>query len=223
MPPTDPTKPGTGQYYARVSSTDPYAGSPPSPPSKFDFMMQNQPKPPGRFSGQFAWMPKPAKIALLVLGLIFILVILYSLFFGGKATNTDRLTAAMARAQETARVSALVQQQSKNTDTKDLATTVEMSLNSQKQELIKYLGEQKVKVDAKKLAAGLNKTTDSNLEKAQQNNSYDQTYFNYLKSSLASYQTELEMVYRSAGPKLKTTLSADFDSLKTILAAPQLK
>lgn len=185
--------------------------------------MQNQPKPPGRFSRRFAWMPKPAKVALLALGLIFVLVILYSVFFGATKTDTDRLTVAMARAQETARVSALVQQQSKNTDTKDLATTVEMSLNSQKQELIKYLGEQKVKVDAKKLAAGLNKTTDSNLEKAQQNNSYDQTYFNYLKSNLASYQTELEVVYKSAGSKLKTTLSADFDSLKIILTAPQLK
>src|SRR3989344_8800415 len=95
----------------------------PSPaPENFDFMMKEPPNPPGRFSGLFSWMPKPAKIVLAAVGVLFVLVILYAVFFGGKTTNTDQLTSVMARAQEISRVSALVQQQAKDASTKDLAT-----------------------------------------------------------------------------------------------------
>jgi len=192
-------------------------------PEKFEFMMKEPPKPPGRLGGAIAWMPKPAKIALAVVGILFILVIFYSIFFGGKTTNTDQLIGVMARAQEISRVSALVQQQAKEADTKDLATTAEVILSSQKQELKSYLSDRKVKADPKKLAARLDKNTDSSLEKALQNNSYDQTYLSYLKTGLVDYQGTLDTTYKGSSKDLQPILSEQYQSIKTLLTAPQLK
>jgi len=192
-------------------------------PGQFEFMLKDQPKPPGRFSSLLAWMPRPAKIALVAVSILFILVIFYSLFFGGKTTNTDQLSSIMARAQEIARVSILVQQQSTNANTKDLATTAEITLSSQEEQLQTYLLDQKVKVDAKKLAVRLDKETDKQLAAALQNNSYDQTYFSYLKTNLSSYQEALNTAYKDAGKNAQAILNSAYQSVQTLLSAPALK
>ena len=192
-------------------------------PGQFEFMLKDQPKPPGRLASFLAWMPRPAKIILAAVGILFILVIFYSLFFGGKTTNTDQLTSIMARAQEIARVSVLAQQQSTNANTKDLATTAETTLSSQKGQLQTYLLDQKVKVGAKALAARLNKDTDKQLAAALQNNNYDQTYFTYLKTNLASYQNALNTAYKDAGKNAQAILNSAYQSVQTLLTAPALK
>ncbi len=194
-----------------------------SAPENFDFMMKEPPKPPGRFSSLFSWMPKPAKIVLAAVSILFVLVIFYAIFLGGNATNTDQLTSVMARAREIGRVRVLVQQQAKDVSTKDLATTAEAVLSSQEQELKSYLSDRKVKVSSKKLAARLDKTTDSSFEKALQNNNYDQTYFSYLKTNLVTYQGELDTTLKGSSESLQSILSGQYQSIKTLLTAPQLK
>lgn len=193
------------------------------PAGQFDFMMKQQPKPPGRIGSLLSGIPRPAKIALAGLGALFILVILYALFFGGKTTNVEQLTAVAARAQEIARVSALAQTGSQNADTKGLATTTSEVLASQEQELKSYLKTSKVKIDTKKLAAKLDKNTDTALTAAQQNNNYDQAYFNYLKTNLVTYQNDLAAASKGAGKKAQAILSAADASVQTLLSAPQLK
>ena len=129
----------------------------------------------------------------------------------------------MARAQEIARVSVLAQQQSTNANTKDLATTAETTLSSQKGQLQTYLLDQKVKVGAKALAARLNKDTDKQLAAALQNNNYDQTYFTYLKTNLASYRDALNIAYKDAGKNAQAILNSAYQSVQTLLTAPALK
>ena len=197
---------------------------PPAPaPGQFDFMMKDQPKPPGRVGSLLSGIPKPAKIILVAVVGLFLLVILYSLFFGGKTTNADQLVGVAARAQEIARVSTLVQQQSANTDTKALASTTSASLSSQQKQLVIYLKSQGIKTDTKKLASRLDKNTDAQLLAAQQNNNYDQTYFNYLKTNLAAYQNNINTVQKGVGKKAQTILSTANTSVQTLLSAPQLK
>lgn len=222
MPPKQPPEPGTAQYYAKVSPDDPLAGGL-QQPSNFDFMLKNQPKPPSRFSGSFGWIPKPAKIILIALGPLLVLAVLYGVFFSGKTNDVDRIKSVIAYSHEISRISLAVQQGTKNTITKDLATTAEVVLSSQERELIKYLGERKIKIDQKSLILRQDKNTDSQLAAAAQNNNYDETYYSYLKSNLGSYQNELTLTYNGAGNKAKTILSADFDSVDSLLAAPQLQ
>lgn len=193
------------------------------PAGQFDFMLKNQPRPPRRFGALFSGLPRPAKIVLAALGVFFVLIILYTLLFGGKTSSSDPLTSVMATAQEISRVSSLVQQQTQAVDTKALAATTGTVLNSQKQELQSYFKSKKVKVDSKKLASKLDKKTDAQLTAALQNNNYDQAYFNYLKTSLANYQNTLNVANKSAPSKVQAILKADYGSIQTLLSAPQLK
>ncbi len=193
------------------------------PAGQFDFMMKDRPKPPGRFGSLLSGIPKPAKIALAALGILFVLVIVYSLLFSGKTTNTNQLTSVMASAQEISRVSALAQTGSQNADTQGLAATTSEVLTSQEQQLKSYLKTSKVSVDTKQLAARLNKNTDAQLLSAQQNNNYDQAYFSYLKTALANYQNTLSAANKAASLKVQAILKADYDSVATLLSAPQLK
>lgn len=202
----------------------PPQSTPPTPPptGQFDFMMKDQPKPPGRFGSLLSGIPRPAKIALTSVGVLIILVILYSLLFGGKTTNVDQLTAVAARAQEITRVSTLAQTGSQNTDTQELAATTSKVLTSQEQELKTYLKTSGVKVDTKKLAARLNKDTDAQLLIAQQNNNYDQAYLSYLKASLLSYQSDIVAASQGATKNAVEILAADLQSVQTLLSAPSL-
>lgn len=186
-------------------------------------MMKDQPKPPGRLGTLLSGVPRPAKIALATIGVLFLLVILYVVFLGGKTTNSDQLVGIMARAQEIARVSNLVNQQSKNTDALGLATTASSALTSQEQQLKAYLTAQKIKVDPKLLLSKLDKTTDTQLATASQNNNYEQTYYDYLKNNLGTYQTALSSASTAAGPNAKAILRAAVQSVQTLLSAPQLK
>ncbi|MEK7096280.1 MAG: hypothetical protein AAB896_03260, partial [Patescibacteria group bacterium] len=190
---------------------------------QFDFMMKEQPKPPGRFSSLLSGIPKPAKIILGAVVGLFLLIMLYSLFFGGKTTNVDQLTAVAARAQEIARVSTLAQTGSQNADTQGLAATTVEVLASQEQQLTSYLKTSGVKVDAKILVSKLDKNTDAALTAALQNNNYDQAYFDYLKTNLTAYQNDLNLVYKGAGKKAQDILSAAYSSVQILLSAPQLK
>jgi hypothetical protein len=205
----------------------PQTNNPQSPPSaspgQFDFMMKDQPKPPGRFSSLLPALPRTARIALAVVGGLFVLVILYSLFLGGKATNSDQLTAVAARAEEIARVSALVQSGSHSADTQGLAATTGAVMASQEQQVQAYLATNKTKVDKNKLAARLDKSTDAALATALQNNNYDQTYFDYLKANLTSYQNDLTTAYKGAGKKAQAILDMAYASVQALRSAPQLK
>ncbi|MDO8591861.1 MAG: hypothetical protein Q7R60_03005 [bacterium] len=216
-------------------ATIPQSPPPPAPPvesssqnstgpaGQFDFMMKDQPKPPNRLSGLFGSLPRPAKIILGGVAGLLLLIVLYSLFFGGKTTNADQIFSVAARAQEIARVSTLAQTGSQNTDTKGLAATTSEVLASQEQQLKSYLKSSRIKVDTKKLAAKLDKTSDTALATAKQNNNYDQTYFSYLKTNLVSYQSDITSANKSVGKKAQAILSAAYASVQTLLSAPQLK
>jgi hypothetical protein len=195
----------------------------PQAPGKFDFMMKDPAKPPGRFGNLLPSLPKPAKIALAVIGVAFILVIFYSLFFGGKTTNAQQLVSLAARAQEIARVSGLAKIGSQDNDTQGLATTTSVVLSSQEAQINSYLKTNGVNVDVKKLASKLDKTTDTKLTTALQNNNYDQTYYTYLKTNLTAYQDELNTTYKLASTKAQIILKDLYTSVSTLLTAPQLK
>lgn len=196
---------------------------PPAPNSQFEFMMKDQPKPPGRFGSMWAGLPKPVRIALPIIGVIIILVIGYSVLFGRKVPYTQQMVGVAARAQEISRVSQLVTSNSKDTDAKSLAATVNASMASQETAIQNYLTKNKAKVDPKLYLGKLDKKTDQELDVAKQNNAYEQAYYSYLKSSLADYQKSLAAVYPSLGNNGKDLLASANDSVKVILNAPQLR
>jgi hypothetical protein len=196
---------------------------PQSPDPKIDFMLKNQ-APAKRGFGLPA-LSKPIKIMLGAILAVILLVIISSALSGHKGGATKDITAALARGQETLRVTQLTQQQLKFQDpnTQALAATVNVTLSSDQQQLLAYLSKNHTKVSKVQLASDIDKTTDTNLQSASQNNSLDSAYVSYLKDSLSKYQADLQAAYNAAGPNGKAILKSAYDGTTTLLSNPPLK
>jgi hypothetical protein len=196
---------------------------PSSPDPKFDFMLKNNAQPKRRMA--LPRMSKPIKIVAGAIVAVILLVIVSSVLSGHKGGATKDITGALARGQETLRVTQLAQQQLKFQDptTQALSATVYSSLSSDQQQLIAYLAKSHTKVSKLQLAADTDKSTDASLQTASQNNALDSSYITYLRDSLTKYQADLQAAYNAAGPNGKVILKSAFDSANTLLSNPPLK
>jgi len=170
-------------------------------------------------------LPRPAKIGVaIVVGLI-IIIVSFSLLGGRKSGGIQPFITALARANETLRVTSLVQQQLQLQDlqTQALAATVSSTLTSDKQQFTSYLTKNKAKITPAQLALDIDKTSDTSLQAASQNNNLDEAYVRYLKDALAKYQQDLQVAYKSAGPNGKKLLQESFESTVALLSSPPLK
>jgi hypothetical protein len=195
---------------------------PQSPNKDFDFIMKDNPQ---QSRGSIlSKIPKPAKIATAAVLGIFLLIVIVAIFSGHKKGNTQEIVGVLARGQETLRVTdAVGQLQLKDPQTQALAATVSSTLTSDQSQITNYLAKNHVKVTPQQLASNQDKTTDSSLQTASQNNSLDSAYINYLKAALAKYQSDLQAAYKSAGLNGKAILQESFNSTNTLLATAPLK
>jgi hypothetical protein len=189
--------------------------------NQFDFILKDNAKPKSSLGSPLRGLPKPVVIAVAAIGGLILLILFFSLIFGGKSSSYQPLVKVVGQAQDIARVSTTVKPETKDEDTQSLASTVISTLTSQQVQLTVYLKSNKYKLNPKELFLYRNGTISAQLNTAIQNNSLDQTYVNYLKSSLTAYQSSLSTAYKTAGPKAKAILSDDYDSVQTILSAPQ--
>jgi hypothetical protein len=193
---------------------------PQSPSPDFDFMLKQNAQPKRSFS--MPNVPKPLKIAGLVVTGIILLIIVLSLFSGGGGSKP--MVGAVARAQETIRVTAIAQQLSlRDPQTQALAATVNSALLSDKQQLVGYLVKNHVKVSTVELAANTDKSNDASLQAAAQNNGLDAAYIAYLKTALAKYQSDLQVAFKSTGPNGKVIINNSFESTRALLNSSPIK
>lgn len=195
---------------------------PQSTPTNFDFLEENQPPKRGL---PIPNLPKPAKIALAVVGGIIILIIVSSLLSSRNKGSAQAFAGVLSRANETLRVTALVQQQLPLQDpqTQALAATVNSAITSDKQQILSYLAKNHIKAPSTALAADTDKSTDASLQAAAQNNSLDAAYINYLKGALAKYEADLQNAYKTAGPNGQKLLSGTFESTHALLNSAPIK
>ncbi|MBX4201929.1 hypothetical protein KW803_03520 [Candidatus Saccharibacteria bacterium] len=197
---------------------------PSSPDPQFDFMLKNnQPAKKGMGLPHF---PKPLKIIVAILLAIVLIIIASSVLSGRGKGSSQAIINAMARGQETMRVTTLVQTTLHLQDpgTQALAATVSSSLSSDSQQMADYLSKNGTKkIGVALLAVDTDKSTDSLLQTASQNNNLDNAYKTYLKDSLTKYAAELQTAYNSVGPKGKIILKSSLDSTQTLLGSSLLK
>ena len=219
QPPGQPKPPDTGEYYKQVSDDDPLADTDANTPTKFDFMLKQQPKPQkSKFS-----LPsnKPVKI-LLIAGAVLVVAILMASIFGGGGNDSKKVIDLIAQSQEVIRISQLEDQQFKDANTKNLSATTQMTLESQQTAFAAYLKKNKVKYGPKDLAIRTNKTTDAQLQIADQNNNLEDAYALYLSNTLTTYQNSMNTLYKSTkSTSLKTALQSAFSSVGVLLRSPQ--
>lgn len=194
---------------------------PQSPNPNFDFMLKDQPS-----AGRFSWahLHGRTKITLAVLGAIILLIIVLSLLSGRGGVKGQPFINVLARGQETLRVTSEVQQlQLQDPQTQATAATVASALASDKQQIIDYLQKNHIRVDPKALAADADKSTDTSMQTASQNNNLDGVYQAYLRDSLTRYENDLKTAYQGAGPNGQAILNAASISTTTLLDTPPLK
>ena len=194
---------------------------PQSPDPQFDFMLKNQPQAK-RTLGLPA-MTKPLKFGLAIVSGLILIIILGSVL-GKPKTSTTNISGVLARGSEIQRVTAEVQQLSlQDPATQALSATVNTTLASDQSQLEQYLANNHTKVSESQLAADTDKSTDTQMQTASQNNNLDQTYITYLQQSLAKYRYDIQTAYNAAGPKGRAILKDSLDGLNTLLSNSPLK
>ena len=155
--------------------------------------------------------------ALLVIGVI-IASLISSAANAGKA---DLLKVAQKQA-ELVRVSKIGVDRAKGASAKNLATTVNLSLQSDQSTLVASLKAAGVKVSAKELALGKNPNTDTALTAAEQANKFDDVFIQTIQAQLIDYQRSLKTAFdKSDSKKLQQTLSTQFETAGLLATAKQ--
>ncbi len=148
-------------------------------------------------------------VVLIILG-----VIVASLLSSGGNKQKETLTKAAQQQTELIRVSAIGIEKARDSSTRNLATTINLSLQSDQQKLLGH-----VKVSAKQLALGKNSQTDVSLTSAEQSNKFDEVFKQTMQTQLTAYQKSLKTAYDgSSSAKLKTSLSELFVNADTLIA-----
>lgn len=190
---------------------------PKTEPSPYGFIFNSGQKPKRSFSLSGFGMSRPVAIGAAIVGGFLLIVLVLGLIGGGGGSNSA-LTDIAARQQEIIRVSGLTSGKTQDPQTQNLALSVNAVLTSHKVQLTKYLG---IKINDNSLAGYLNKSTDSQLLAASQNNNYDSTYLGYLQTSLNAYLRAIESA--KAPTDAKNILDSAASDTQTLLAAHQFK
>jgi hypothetical protein len=198
---------------------------PHSPSPDFDFMLKNNQPAKRGLTLPMPNLPKPIKIALAILAGLILIIIVFSVLSNRNKGSAEPLVGVVARVQETLRVTAMAQQQLglKDPQTLALAATVNSALSSDKKQISSYLVKNHLKVSANQLAADTDKSTDSSLQTASQNNNQDRAYVSYIKSALSKYQTDLQNASKTAGPNGQKILAGSIESTRALLNSAPIK
>lgn len=195
--------------------------SPPTPPDQYGFILNNEPKPKVRFNLPLPKLPKPV---IFILGgslVILVILVLAAAIFGGRSGSPQPLVDLMARSQEIVRVSEIAGPEVLDSGTKALAATTKSSLASEQAELSAYLSASGSPIEAANLTAYLDEAVDADFAAAAKNSELDEAYVNYLKENLTSYSNALQSAYQTAPAGAKPALEGAYESVQTILSAPQ--
>ena len=194
--------------------------NPPSPRSQFEFMLKDPQATKGKLYLPTN-LPKPALILIVLVGVVF-LALIVSVIFGGSSNNYPQILDLAAQDQEILRVSTTFQQDFNDTSTQNISATAVATLSTQQTQYLNYLATTKYKYKLTQLNSHLNKTTDTNLQNAIQNNNFDATYLAYLKTAVQSYQQSMNTVNQTSTKNFQKILKAAYASNKVLLQSPQL-
>jgi hypothetical protein len=153
---------------------------------------------------------------LMVLGGLTLLVIAAVIFFsilgsGDKEKTTNLLTIAQEQT-ELVRIATDASLKATTLPAQSLAQNIQASVGSQKNELLKYMKDNGVRTSPVQLTLKHSKTTDTTLQTAKANNTYDTAFRQVIQTELDSYISSLQRAYKAdPGPKGKQLLAAQYD------------
>lgn len=151
--------------------------------------------------------------------LVTILVLVFSIFFGGKSSGTDKLVNIVQKQNELIRIADIGEKKAQGEETKNLAVNIKLSVTSQQNDLIDYLKKNGKKVSTKELSIGKNTETDSALDKAESNGRFDEAFTSLISEQISDYMSSLQDTYSSiSGKNAKQLISDDYNQTKLLTA-----
>lgn len=157
-----------------------------------------------------------------VLALIILVIIVASFLSSASKSGQEEIIKATQKQTELIRISEIGLKLAKGSSAKNLATSVNVSLQSDQATLLTTLESNGIKVSSKQLALGLNQKTDTLLTSAEQSNKFDDVFIQTVQAQLADYQKTLKSAYdKSDSKKVKTALNAQYKTADLLATARQ--
>lgn len=247
MPPNDPNNQPVQPYYGPPA--EPAAGQnptvvPPAAPQTFAPQAATGPQTPEqqpynpRDYGFIVDPPKTGRSlpgipltggSALKRGLVFgggiVLLIIIVVIFASLLKSPNKFTALTPVAQyqtELVRIASGGENSVSAQPLQNLAYNVSLSLTSDNQQLLTYLGKNGEKLDSKTLALKHSASTDTSLANAKANSTYDSTFAKIIQDDLAGYMQSLKAAYASnPGPNGRKLLNQEYLNAELLLTQSQ--
>lgn len=168
---------------------------------------------------------KKTRIFVVIAGIALLLIIAFvvmALISSAKNAGRETYVKAVQQQAEIIRISRMGIDRAKGTSAKNLATMVNVTLQSDQSSLNSALSKNNIKVSPKEVALGKNNATDAALTKAEQSNKFDEVFITTIQTQLKNYQKTLKSAYdQASGKKLKETLKTEYNNASLLATAKQ--
>lgn len=190
---------------------DPYQQYPsPSQGNPYDFIM-NPGKPPkkalGLGSNNFVFT-----LVLIIGGAVLFMILLAVILnaVSGSSLSKSDLISLTQTENELSRVSQQAATTATQQTTKNLAVTIEFTMNTQQKHILQFLANNNVKVGAKDLKLKQNATTDQQLASARATSTFDLVFSQLIQDQLESYANNLKNLHSKAANKTESDITSDY-------------
>lgn len=197
----------------------PNAPSPAPPPvNPYDFLND---APKAKKSLLPTGNSKQQRLIVVVLGLIGLLiagVIIAAVLNGASNAPKVELTKAAQQQQELVRVATIGTQKARGAIARNLAVTTLYTMQSDQAGFQPVLKKEKLKLDKKTLALGVNPKTDQALTSAEAANRFDEVFTETLRKQLNEYRETLKKIDEISGSRsTKAIVAEDFEHTTLLL------
>lgn len=178
------------------------------------------PNTPKKGLGLFGGNDFIKKIIFLVGGAVVLMVVAATILsaLGPKTDSTTSLISIAQRQQEIIRVASIGSGQATGPTASNFTTNVALSVTSNQNDVLTYLGSKGTKLNAKKLALDRNTQTDKLLADATAASTFDSVVTQTLTSQLTTYQTSLRTAYKqTSSQKTKQLLQNCYNATTLLL------
>ena len=184
--------------------------------NNFDFIL-NPAAPPKKSPFNFGGGSLPGKV-IAILGGVFLLVIILAVVvnMSGGGTNKAGLLAIAQDQTELLRLIEVGDTDVKSQALQNFNATAAPSITSDQSAFLTYMGNNDLKVNSKDLALGYDSAVDTQLNNALSAGTFETAYKDVMDKKLAEYQAALTAAYKTAGPKGKAVLEAQFNNAKLL-------
>jgi hypothetical protein len=185
----------------------------------YGFIMNSPARPPKQ--------PLAMKARILVVGgglilLIIIFVIVSSLLSSGQKAQRDIYVQLAQKQTEMIRISTIGSKKAKTLQAKSYAITTRVSLESSQKQTTALITKRGLKEKNlnKSLALSKNVKVDTELETAEKNNRFDETFMKIMETQLSDYQKLLNQAASGASANERKSLEAAFSQVAVLQKKP---